>query len=133
MSAFLFFAQDRRPELKERYPTVKNTDISRMLGEMWRNAPDKIRQPYIDREKSERDKYKLDLEEWRTEREAKLQRERKANSNSVPVVDQGYANIYMFPPDPYCQPYPSLPNPYGRPLPSPYGHRKSHGVKCFRQ
>ncbi|KAL7429493.1 hypothetical protein ACHAXH_004085 [Discostella pseudostelligera] len=38
MSAFLMYAQQKRRPLQTENPAMSNADISRLLGEMWRNA-----------------------------------------------------------------------------------------------
>ena len=49
MSAFLSFSQAMRPGIRAEYPNMKNTDISGILAEKWREAPDEVKRPHIDR------------------------------------------------------------------------------------
>lgn len=67
MSAFLFYSQDKRRVIKEANPNMRNTEISRVLGDMWKNAPPEERAPHIEREASEREKYKVDMAKWKEE------------------------------------------------------------------
>jgi len=83
MSAFLYFSQGRRRQIKGANQQLKNTEVSRMLGEMWRNAPEDERRPHIDKEKFERGKYKIAIAKWRSETEAKLDSKRKAEAEQV--------------------------------------------------
>jgi HMG (high mobility group) box len=71
MSAFLKFSQKRRSMVKERNPDMSNTDVSRLLGEMWRNASAAERAPYVEQEERERAAYKAEIQTWREE-QAKL-------------------------------------------------------------
>lgn len=71
MSAFLKFSQKRRSMVKERNPDMSNTDVSRLLGEMWRNASAAERAPYVEQEELERAAYKAEIQKWREE-QAKL-------------------------------------------------------------
>lgn len=64
MSAFLFYSQKLRGELKVKHPNKRNTEISRMLGELWRNAPSDVRAKHVQREADERAKYKVALAEF---------------------------------------------------------------------
>lgn len=64
-SAFLLFSLTKRKELKSKNPALKNTDISRMLGELWRVTSDEEKQPFIDQEAVEREKYKEEMSVWR--------------------------------------------------------------------
>ena len=57
MSAFLKFSKLRRKNVKEENPNVDNTDVSRLLSEMWRNASEVEKAPYIEAELKERNKY----------------------------------------------------------------------------
>jgi hypothetical protein len=53
MSAFLKFSLTRRKSVKADNPDMNNTDISRLLGEMWRNACDGVKRPYVETELQE--------------------------------------------------------------------------------
>jgi HMG (high mobility group) box len=61
MSAFLKYSQITRPQVKEQNPDMSNTDVSRLLGEMWRTASDEVREPYVTEEKSERASYNIKI------------------------------------------------------------------------
>jgi hypothetical protein len=64
-SAFLNYCKKRRAELKLQHPGARNTDISKMLGEEWKNAPSEIRQPHIDKEAREREEYYKKVATWK--------------------------------------------------------------------
>jgi len=51
MSAFLPLSQKRRKEMKASNPEMENTDISRLLGEMWRTASPLEKRPFVEQEK----------------------------------------------------------------------------------
>lgn len=68
MSAFLFYSQGKRKELKGVNPGLKNTEISRLLGELWKSATDEERLPFVERERKERDVYNKDIAEWRKQK-----------------------------------------------------------------
>jgi hypothetical protein len=67
MSAFLKFSQKRRSVVKVANPDMSNTDVSRLLGEMWRNASSDDRGPYVEQEERERAAYKAEIKKWRAE------------------------------------------------------------------
>jgi len=83
MSAFLYFSQERRRIIKQKNPKMRNTDISRVLGEMWRNATEEERGPHIAHEAKEREKYKVAIAKWREEHEAKMEAQRKAQEEQA--------------------------------------------------
>ena len=77
MSAFLYFALIERPKLKEKNPDMANTDVSKLLGELWRAASKEDKRPFVEQEKKEREKYKVAMEEWKKQRERNEEEERK--------------------------------------------------------
>jgi hypothetical protein len=81
MSAFLFYSQDKRRMIKAENPGMRNTEISRVLGGMWKKATPEERAPHIQREASQREKYKVAIAQWR-EKEAIRARE-AANDQSA--------------------------------------------------
>lgn len=113
MSAFLMFAQNRRAELRRKNPAMKNTEVSQILGEMWRNMSDDERQPFVAQEESERAVYKTKFAEWRAETEARAEAERRAQAELqltfpayTPASDPSMHGLppVMYPPDNYGQP-----------------------------
>lgn len=66
----------KRKELKERNPQLKNTEISRILGQLWRKTADDEKRPFIEQEEVEREKYKERMSLWR-EKKAKADQEKK--------------------------------------------------------
>jgi hypothetical protein len=86
MSAFLFFSQGKRSEIKNANPDMKNTEVSRILGEQWRNLLDEERSPHVEQEKAEREKYKISIAAWRVENEAKQEAERKVQVEHIELA-----------------------------------------------
>lgn len=74
MSAFLFFSQTKRKSIKDEYPGIRNTEVSRILGDMWKKASPEEQAPHIEREAAERQKYKVAIAKWR-EGEARRKKE----------------------------------------------------------
>lgn len=67
MSAFLYFSQVKRRSIREANPGVRNTEISRVLGDLWKKSSTEERAPHIEKEAIERRKYKIDIAKWREE------------------------------------------------------------------
>lgn len=82
-SAFLLYSQERRKELKRTNPGLKNTVISQILGQDWRNASEEDKRPHIEREVKERDQYKKEMEEWRKKKALLKKQEQKIISVKV--------------------------------------------------
>lgn len=87
MSAFLKYSQKRRTRVKQENPDMSNTDVSRLLGEMWRNAAPAERAPYVEEEERERAQYKDDIAAWRGE-QAVQKTARRQPHHSVSVIPQ---------------------------------------------
>jgi hypothetical protein len=82
MSAFLKYSQKRRKEVKEANPEMNNTDISRLLGELWRAADPSEKEPYVESEKVERAMYNDAIANWREE-QAQLDAASRTSHHSV--------------------------------------------------
>jgi HMG (high mobility group) box len=61
---------------------MSNTDVSRLLGEMWRNADAKERAPYVEQEEKERAVYKEQIKKFK-EDQAKLDAASRTSHKSV--------------------------------------------------
>lgn len=120
MSAFLYFSQGKRRQIKDANPSMKNTEVSRLLGEMWRNAPEEERRPHIEKEKEEREKYKVAISDWRKEYEEKQEKERKAQAEQAAYMANMYSNPSGDPNQPAHHPYdPNMTGHYPPPPPPP--------------
>ena len=64
-------------------PDLSNTDVSRKLGQEWREASEEERAPYIAEEKAEREKYKISMKKWRQENAEKMEEQAKNQMNQV--------------------------------------------------
>ena len=51
--------------MREKNPELKNTEISRKLGQLWRQTGDEEKKPFVDQEVQERLKYKERMAEWK--------------------------------------------------------------------
>ncbi|KAG7339140.1 HMG high mobility group box-containing protein [Nitzschia inconspicua] len=106
MSAFLSYSNRKRMEVKEKYKNAKTADISRILAQMWKDAPPEEKKEFIDEEFRLRQDYKVAMAAWkeRTSEEFKKQREKRENE-AMKLVLEG-----KLPPDPFTPtPVTSLP------------------------
>ncbi|TMW59463.1 hypothetical protein Poli38472_004532 [Pythium oligandrum] len=91
-SAFLFYSQVMRPRIKADHPDMKNTEISKQLGEAWGKATEAQKAPFIEKEKEDRDRYKREMEEWnqsRAEREFAESQQQYTNYSAMTGFDYG--------------------------------------------
>ena len=85
MSAFLKYSQNRRAMIKEQNPDMGNTDVSRLLGEMWRNASEAERRPYVEQELIERAEYNETIKKFR-EQQPQLDAESRTSHRVVKKI-----------------------------------------------
>lgn len=65
---------------------MRNTEISRVLGDMWKKASDEEKGPHIEREAVEREKYKIAIAKWK-EDEA-VRRKEEADEQKAKVLER---------------------------------------------
>ena len=136
MSAFLYYSQTRRKTVQGEHPEMKNTEVSRHLGEMWRNASDEEKKPYIEKEIEEREKYKVATAKWKKENEAQMEERRKQEAEFAarwkdypyppPAEGMEYPPHRHYPPPPTHYVHPSQ---YGYP---PYGYNRKYQRRLCR-
>ena len=90
MSAFLMYAQTKRRELQKENPNIPNADISRLLGEHWRNATPEVKAPFIEREEVERIDYRAKMERWKCDQKLAKSLSHKAYTTPVSKVAERY-------------------------------------------
>eukprot|EP00549_Striatella_unipunctata_P005925 CAMPEP_0118721958 /NCGR_PEP_ID=MMETSP0800-20121206/31074_1 /TAXON_ID=210618 ORGANISM="Striatella unipunctata, Strain CCMP2910" /NCGR_SAMPLE_ID=MMETSP0800 /ASSEMBLY_ACC=CAM_ASM_000638 /LENGTH=87 /DNA_ID=CAMNT_0006630005 /DNA_START=42 /DNA_END=303 /DNA_ORIENTATION=+ len=56
---------------------MSNTDVSRELAKLWRDAPNDVRQMHIDEEFRLRQEYKVAMSKWREKAEQEKEREKE--------------------------------------------------------
>ena len=100
MSAFLAYSHAKRAEVKQKSPGMNNAEISRVLAQMWKEAPEEEKKDHIDKEYQLRQKYLSEIAVWRenTEKEFNDQRKHRedvamktvaARSNAASLHDNG--------------------------------------------
>lgn len=86
MSAFLAFSQARRSEVKNKNPTLKNTDVSRLLGSIWRTAPLSEKTRFREAEKLEREKYNEKMRIFRLQKSTVHTPDKQLEQEPQPIV-----------------------------------------------
>lgn len=121
MSAFLKFSQTRRKIVKSQNPDMSNTDVSRLLGEMWRNARPAERDPYVEEELKERAIYKAAIAKFKS-----LLARREASRLEMEKEEQNAKKDMNFfrPRDNHLSTPSYMYHQYDR---QDYGHRQSYG------
>ena len=63
-SAYLFFCQANRPEVKEANPSFKATEVMAELGRMWKELPDEDKVEFEEQAAEAKEKYLQEKTEW---------------------------------------------------------------------
>mmetsp|Transcript_54672 Transcript_54672/g.81175 ORF Transcript_54672/g.81175 Transcript_54672/m.81175 type:complete len:451 (+) Transcript_54672:44-1396(+) len=88
MSAFLDYSKKMRRQVKKDNPGMSNINVSKILAEMWKNAPEHERASHIEKEAKERALYKVAIAKWRKKRDNDLKAERDyREKNAMDAVD----------------------------------------------
>lgn len=61
LNAYMFFANEKRPDLIKKYPEMKIGEIGKKLGEMWKNLDDDKKEPYKQKAIQDKERYKQEL------------------------------------------------------------------------
>lgn len=75
MSAFLSYSQEMRPRVRDEMPGLKNSDVSVVLAQRWRDASETEKRPHQERERWDRQKYYQDLAVWKAAEEERVKEE----------------------------------------------------------
>ena len=101
MSAFLKYSQTRRSLVKHQNPDMSNTDVSRLLGEMWRSAPEREKRPYVETEERERAVYKQETAAFKAQ-QARVDAASRTPHASISTESSGVTNnAYLDAPNGY--------------------------------
>lgn len=94
MSAFLAYSHAKRAEVKKKSPTMNNAEISRVLAQLWKEAPEEEKKDHIDKEYQLRQKYLSEIAVWRenTEKEFNEQRKHREDIAMKTVVARSRAS-----------------------------------------
>lgn len=63
-NAYMFFANDKREEVKQANPDLKMKEVLSKLGEMWREMSAEEKKPYEDKAAEDKERYNKEKEEY---------------------------------------------------------------------
>jgi hypothetical protein len=93
MSAFLSYSQMMRPHIRAEFPDMKNTDISGVLAQRWRDASEEEKRPHLEKELRDREKYHEDMTKWKGEELERMQ-ELQAKQQLQMQIQQQQQQMY---------------------------------------
>ena len=67
LGSYQLFCMSKRPRIKEKYPDMSFSELSKRMGKKWRELPPEKRQKYERRAKEKKDMYQERMKEWRLE------------------------------------------------------------------
>lgn len=65
MNAFMVWARQKRKEISQEHPKMHNSEISKMLGAMWKKLTDKDKVPYVEQAKCLRSQHMKDYPNYK--------------------------------------------------------------------
>ena len=60
VSAFMYFSQEKRPELKKNNPSMGFGDLGKKLGEMWHALKDEEKKPFLQKAAKDKERYEAE-------------------------------------------------------------------------
>lgn len=64
MGAFIFFANEKRQQVKDLNPDLKLTDVTTKLADMWRKLSDTEKEPYQIMSEKDKERFKREMERY---------------------------------------------------------------------
>ena len=92
-NAFIFFCTDNRDEVKDENPSIKTKDITKKLGEMWREVDGDLKTEYQEKAKHDKERYERELEDYVPKdgyKNPKDKKKKKSKSNSPKRARSSY-------------------------------------------
>jgi hypothetical protein len=64
-SGYMFFAEKKRPEIKEAQPELKMIEISKVIGERWKSAVPATKDKYNNKSEKDKERYKQEMASYK--------------------------------------------------------------------
>ena len=64
-TSYMFFCAEKRKELSEKNPDLRMTQLSKLLGKLWKDTPANQKQKYIDLANKDKNRYQEDIEQYK--------------------------------------------------------------------
>ena len=91
LTAFMRFSTFKRSELKQKHSDLSMTELSKLIGEAWRNASDEEKRPHQEQAAEDHEEYRVKMEKYK---EMKPKRPRTAYAFYMKLNRQSIANKY---------------------------------------
>ncbi|EAY08175.1 HMG box family protein [Trichomonas vaginalis G3] len=88
-SPYIFFCQEKRPQVKEENPGIAFGDIAKKLGEMWKNLSEEEKKPYMEMAEKDKEAHKNDPKEEKKSKKSKSKKSKKEESEKESDKESG--------------------------------------------
>ncbi|KAL4440420.1 hypothetical protein ABPG75_003421 [Micractinium tetrahymenae] len=88
LSAYMFFAADKRKELKESQPDLKLGEIGKATGEAWKGLSDKDKAPYQKKADADKARYEKEKAAYEGGAPAKKAAPKKSKKEAAKEVEE---------------------------------------------
>eukprot|EP01089_Gocevia_fonbrunei_P009444 TRINITY_DN2174_c0_g1_i1.p3 TRINITY_DN2174_c0_g1~~TRINITY_DN2174_c0_g1_i1.p3 ORF type:complete len:161 (+),score=42.63 TRINITY_DN2174_c0_g1_i1:276-758(+) len=82
LSGYLFFCQKHRAEIKDKYPNLKLTDVSKKLGKLWGKAGKKEKEEMQKLADNDKVRYEKQMKKWNAKQQSSSESEEESSSDS---------------------------------------------------
>lgn len=88
---FMWFKQEKDPDVKQRFPKMPRASINVLLGQQWRNLTDEEKIPYTEKSKLDSERYRNEMEEFKKQH-PELQKPEKEKKSKKTESDEDEAD-----------------------------------------
>ena len=95
-TSYIFYCQEKRPEVKEEKPDLNTQDILRELGALWKEVDDEEKEKYKKMAEDDKERYKNEMENYDPNQaeEEKPKKERKKKVKGAPKNPRTAYNFF---------------------------------------
>lgn len=65
LTAFMRFSTHKRAELKQKHTDLSMTELSKLIGEAWRNATNEEKRPHQEQAATDHESYRVEMEKYK--------------------------------------------------------------------
>lgn len=89
MSAYMFFAKDKRESVLKKHPSLSVTEVAKKLGEKWRGLTSAEKKPYEKLAEAAKAKYEKEMKAYKKSSKSKKESSASDSGSSAEEADKG--------------------------------------------
>jgi len=82
MSSYMFYANAKRPEVKEANPGIKATDVVKKISELWKTATESDKKIFEEMASKDKERYQAAMANYKPPAEKKKKKKKESSSSS---------------------------------------------------